>query len=342
MMSSGDHSLEDFLLEERKKHSHATGELNGLIFSIARACKIIAKNIAMGERLETMRGEVRASQQTQEIIVETLLNSGRIDGIIFSDLSEPLFPDQGAQTGKYLVLVGALEGSNDLEINASAGTVFSIVRKGEREQVTTDTFCRSSSEQICAGYVIYGPVTMLVITVGDGTHGFTLDPSIGEFVFTHPNLSVVENTNNFAINSANSRFWSPAIKRYVDECIAGDSGSRGREFSMRWIDSLISETHRILLRGGVFMNPMDGETSRPGQAKLHYHANPIAMLIEQAGGAASNGNCRITDIESKGIDQEIGFIFGSKEEISRIEEYHQETAEKYDAPLFGDRGLFRD
>jgi fructose-1,6-bisphosphatase I/sedoheptulose-1,7-bisphosphatase len=288
-----------------------------------------------------MQGE-RACQKTQEIMRETLLNSGRIDRIMFSTSNEPLFPDEDTQTGKYLVLVDPLEGSDDLEVNTSAGTVFSIFRVNEEEKHSTAKFLCSSNKQICAGYVIYGPVTMLVITVGDGTHGFTLDPTIGEFVFTHPNLFVAETADNFAINSANSRFWSPAIKRYVDECIAGDSGSRGREFSMRWIDSLVCETHRILLRGGVFMNPMDGEVSRPGQAKLHYHANPIAMLIEQAGGVASNGKSGITDIDSNDIDQQVGLIFGSKEEVNRIEEYHQETAEKYDAPLFGDRGLFRD
>ncbi len=341
-MSSGDKSLEDFLLEERKKHIHATGELNGLIFSIARACKIIAKNIAMGERLEQMRGQSKASQQTQHIIVETLLNSGRIDGMMFSSSNEPLFPDKDVKEGKYLVLVDPLEGSGDLEVNTSAGTVFSIVRSNDEKTSSADKFCRLCSEQVCAGYVIYGPVTMLVITVGDGTHGFTLDPTIGEFLFTHPSLSIPETADNFAINSANSRFWSPAVKRYVDECIAGDSGSRGREFSMRWIDSLVCETHRILLRGGVFMNPMDGEASRPGQAKLHYHANPISMLIEQAGGWASNGNSKISDAVLTEIDQQIGLIFGSREEVGRIEEYHQQTADKYDAPLFGDRGLFRD
>ena len=341
-MPSGDHSLEDFLLEERKKHSHATGELNGLIFSIARGCKIIAKNIAMGERLEQMRGQSKACQKTQHIMRDTLLNSGRIDGMMFSSSNEPLFPDEDLKAGKYLVLIDPLEGSGDLEVNTSAGTVFSIVKKNDETKRSSDKFCRVSSEQVCAGYVIYGPVTMLVISVGYGTHGFTLDPTIGEFLLTHPSLSVPEAADNFAINSANSRFWSPAVKRYVDECIAGDSGSRGREFSMRWIDSLVCETHRILLRGGVFMNPMDGEKSRPGQAKLHYHANPISMLIEQAGGLASNGSSKISDAIPSDIDQQIGLIFGSREEVNRIEEYHQQTADKYDAPLFGDRGLFRD
>ena len=341
-MALGYHSLEDFLLGERQKYSQATGELNGLIFSIARACKIIGKNISMGKLLGSMAGEGQASQQAKTIMIDTLLNSGRIDSIMFSTSSEVHSPDKHENKGKYQVLLDPLEGSEDLEVDAAAGTIFSILRSDRMDNGSRATFCASSKEQICAGYVIYGSTTMLVLSVGNGTHGFTLDPNMGEFIFTHPNLSLLSTTSNFAINSANSRFWSSAIKRYVDECIAGDSGVRERNFSMRWMDSLVCETHRILLRGGVFLNPMDGESGTASQTKLHYHANPIAMLIEQAGGSASDGSRCISAVTSKDINLQTALIFGTGEEVERIEDYHQETTEKYDAPLFGDRGLFRD
>jgi fructose-1,6-bisphosphatase I/sedoheptulose-1,7-bisphosphatase len=183
---------------------------------------------------------------------------------------------------------------------------------------------------------------MLVLTLGRGTHAFTLDPMLGEWVLSHPNLRIPEATREFAINASNSRFWEPAVKRYVDECMAGQTGPRGADFNMRWIASLVAETHRILMRGGVFLYPRDRkDPARAGRLRLLYEANPISFLIEQAGGAASTGRERLMAVAPVALHQRIGVVFGSKQEVARIEGYHRdEPPEAYDSPLFGTRGLF--
>jgi fructose-1,6-bisphosphatase I/sedoheptulose-1,7-bisphosphatase len=184
---------------------------------------------------------------------------------------------------------------------------------------------------------------MLVLTTGCGVNGFTLDREIGEFMLTHPNLRIPEETSEFAINASNSRYWEPAIKRYVNECLAGKSGPRARDFNMRWIASLVAETHRILLRGGVFMYPRDRkDLTRPGRLRLLYEANPIGFLIEQAGGRASTGHRPLLDVVPESVHQRISFVFGARDEVERIERYHRDHNEfEFDAPLFGTRGLFK-
>jgi fructose-1,6-bisphosphatase I/sedoheptulose-1,7-bisphosphatase len=206
------------------------------------------------------------------------------------------------------------------------------------------SFLQPGTQQVCAGYAIYGPTTMLVFTFGHGVYGFTLDREIGEFILTHPDLRVPEQTSEFAINSSNARFWEPAVKRYVDECLAGKSGPRGKDFNMRWVASLVAETHRILMRGGVFLYPRDDrEHGRSGKLRLLYEANPIGFVIEQAGGRASNGFGPILEVQPEGLHQRTGFVFGARREVERIERYHHDHNERpYDAPLFGSRGLFRD
>jgi fructose-1,6-bisphosphatase I/sedoheptulose-1,7-bisphosphatase len=184
---------------------------------------------------------------------------------------------------------------------------------------------------------------MLVLTVGTGVHGFTLDPQLGEFILTHPALRIPTAAAEFAINASNSRFWEPAVKRYVDECLAGKSGPRGKDFNMRWIASLVAEAHRILVRGGIFLYPRDSkEPARAGRLRLLYEANPMAFIIEQAGGVASTGRERILDIVPNALHQRVPLIFGAREEVERIEAYYCEhNIADYDAPLFGTRGLFR-
>ena len=204
-------------------------------------------------------------------------------------------------------------------------------------------FLQPGVTQVCAGYAIYGPATMLVLTTGNGVNGFTLDREIGEFMLTHPNLRIPEETSEFAINASNSRYWEPAIKRYVNECLAGQSGPRARDFNMRWIASLVAETHRILMRGGVFMYPRDRkDLTRPGRLRLLYEANPIGFLVEQAGGRASTGHRPILDIVPESAHQRISFVFGARTEVERIERYHRDHNDfEFDAPLFGTRGLFK-
>ena len=200
--------------------------------------------------------------------------------------------------------------------------------------------------QVAAGYAIYGPSTMLVLTVGLGTHGFTLDREIGNFILTHPNLRIAEDTSEFAINTSNERFWEPPVARYVSECKAGKTGIRGRDFNMRWIASLVAEVHRILMRGGVFMYPRDAkDPQRPGRLRLLYEANPIAMVVEQAGGLASTGRGRVLEVAPLTLHERIPLVLGSKNEVARIERYHRDhdtgQDQPYVSPLFNERSLYR-
>ena len=243
-----------------------------------------------------------------------------------------------------------LDGSSNIDVNVTVGSIFSILRAPQevidsgRDVVEAD-FLQPGTQQLAAGYALYGPTTMLVLTVGNGVAGFTLDPNLGQFMLTHPNLQIPEDTHEFAINASNSRFWEAPVKRYVDECLAGKTGARGKDFNMRWIASMVAEAHRILMRGGVFMYPKDTkDVSRHGRLRLLYEANPVGMLIEQAGGRASTGREPMLSVQPTALHQRIGLVFGSKNEVERIERYHREPgAYKDDAnPLFAERSLFRD
>jgi fructose-1,6-bisphosphatase I len=191
----------------------------------------------------------------------------------------------------------------------------------------TEDFLRKGNEQVCAGFVLYGPSTMLVLTTGNGVNGFTLDQDVGEFILTHCNMRIPEESSEFAINMSNQRFWEAPVKRYVDECVAGTEGPRGKNFNMRWIASLVADVYRILNRGGVFLYPYDiRQPDRPGRLRLMYEANPVAFIIEQAGGVCTNGRERIMDIKPTSIHQRVPLIFGSKHEVERIIQYHQQTS----------------
>ena len=207
-------------------------------------------------------------------------------------------------------------------------------------------FLQPGTRQICAGYALYGPAVMLVVTMGRGVHGFTLDPEIGAFTLTHPDMRIPADTREFAINTSNARFWEPPVQRYVDECVKGGSGPRGDDFNMRWIASLVAEVHRILVRGGLFMYPKDTkDPGKPGRLRLMYEANPMAMLVEQAGGCASTGRERLLDVVPQGLHQRVPVILGSRNEVERIERYHREHESGADrefvSPLFNVRSLFR-
>jgi fructose-1,6-bisphosphatase I/sedoheptulose-1,7-bisphosphatase len=246
--------------------------------------------------------------------------------------------------GRYLLLFDPLDGSSNIDVNVSVGSIFSVLRCPEGvSEPTEQDFLQPGTQQVCAGYAIYGPSTMLVLTTGRGVNAFTLDREIGEFMLTHPEITIDADTSEFAINASNSRHWEPAIKRYVNECLAGQQGPRGRDFNMRWIASLVAETHRILMRGGVFMYPRDRkDSSRNGRLRLLYEANPIGFLIEQAGGRASTGHGPILEVQPQAAHERIGFVFGARNEVERIERYHRDHNEfEFDAPLFGTRGLFK-
>ena len=229
----------------------------------------------------------------------------------------------------------------------TVGTIFSVLRAppGVTEPEAQD-FLQPGAAQVAAGYALYGPVCMLVITLGTGVHGFTLNREIGAYTLTHPDLKIPEAAREFAVNASNARYWEPPVRRYVEECVEGKSGPRGADFNMRWIASLVAEVHRILIRGGLFMYPRDTrDTSRPGRLRLLYEANPMAMIVEQAGGAASTGRERILDIQPSGIHQRVPVILGSREEVERLASYHaaydRGDQQRFDTPLFNVRSLFR-
>jgi fructose-1,6-bisphosphatase I / sedoheptulose-1,7-bisphosphatase len=347
-------TLTQFLIEERRRHPGASGELNGLILDVALACKAISRAVASGA-LEGILGSTSATnvqgetQKKLDVIANDLFLranewGGHLAGMVSEEVEEPCAIPAQYPKGSYLLLFDPLDGSSNIDVNVAVGSIFSILRApNPGADATAGDFLQPGREQVCAGYAIYGPSTMLVLTVGNGVHGFTLDPVLGEFFLTHPGIGIPVTTSEFAINASNSRFWEPAVKRYVEECLAGKSGPRGKDFNMRWIASLVAETHRVLMRGGVFLYPRDTkDPPKPGRLRLLYEANPIAFIVEQAGGRATTGLARMLDTMPESLHQRIGVIFGSREEVARIEQYHRDhNLREFDAPLFASRGLFR-
>jgi len=336
MLTGGRPTLAQFIIEERRQAPGATGEFDGLITDIALACKAISQRVALGvlvddERTVGNRNVHGEEQQPLDLAAHDLFLraaewGGHLAGMASEELEQPYAIPSRYPLGKYLLLFDPLDGSSNIDVNMSVGSIFSVLRApapGAHAQLAD--FLQPGTAQVCAGYAVYGPSTMLVLTFGRGTHGFTLEPQLGEWVLTHPNLRVAPSAREFAINASNHRFWEPAVRRYVDECLAGAAGPRGVDFNMRWIASLVAETHRILMRGGVFLYPRDSKAAtKHGRLRMLYETNPIAFLIEQAGGMASTGERRMLDERPTGLHQRSGFVFGSSEEVLRIEQYHQQ------------------
>ena len=359
-------TLTRYLIEERRRFPGASGDLNALILDISLACKAIARIVAfgsLGDSLGTtgvaepaggatnVQGEVQKplDVMSNEIFIRMNEWSGHLAGLASEEMDEPKQVPSAFPRGKYLLVFDPLDGSSNIDVNVSVGSVFSILRApadvvDSGRDVTEADFLQPGATQVAAGYAIYGPVTMLVLSVGNGVAGFTLNPNLGEFVLTHPNLKVPEDTHEFAINTSNSRFWEPPVKRYVDECLAGKTGPRGKDFNMRWIASMVAEAHRILMRGGVFMYPRDTkDPAKPGRLRLLYEANPIGFVMEQAGGRASTGRQPMLGVKPSSLHQRIGLVFGSRNEVERIERYYHEPATRDNgSPLFAERSLFRD
>jgi fructose-1,6-bisphosphatase I len=233
--------------------------------------------------------------------------------------------------GEYLLLFDPLDGSSNIDVNVSVGTIFSVLKKRHDnpnviEPITEADFLQPGSQQVAAGYCVYGPQTTLVLTVGDGVAMFTLDREQGSFVLTRENVQIPSDTKEFAINMSNMRHWDEPVKLYIDECLLGTEGPRGKDFNMRWIASMVADVHRILTRGGIFMYPWDKrEPRKPGKLRLMYEANPMSWLVEQAGGAATNGHQRILDIKPTELHERVSVILGSKNEVERVTRYHART-----------------
>ncbi|MGZ4959166.1 MAG: class 1 fructose-bisphosphatase [Methylomonas sp.] len=328
-------TLTQFIIEQQRGLPDASGTFTLLLNNIVTACKQISHRVNRGALIgvlgsagsENVQGEVQKKLDiiTHDIMVKALDWGGHLGGMASEEISDPIQIPKQYPKGKYLVLFDPLDGSSNIDINLTVGTIFSILRCREGIPAETEDFLRKGSEQVCAGFVLYGPSTMLVLTTGNGVNGFTLDQDVGEFVLTHCNMKIPEESREFAINMSNQRFWEPPVKRYIDECVAGEDGPRGKNFNMRWVASLVAEVYRILNRGGVFLYPYDlRDPAKPGKLRLMYEANPMAFIIEQAGGLCTTGNERILDIKPNSIHQRVPLILGSKNEVERIMEYHHQ------------------
>jgi fructose-1,6-bisphosphatase I/sedoheptulose-1,7-bisphosphatase len=349
-------TLTQYLIQQRRQHPEATGEFNELVLAVAQSCKTIAAAVAHGALANVLGSvgstNVQGEEQKKldviadEVFVHTVEWTGTVCAMASEERDDVYVVPEGQTCGHYLLAFDPLDGSSNIDVNVSVGSIFSVRRRaGGSGPAGEGDFLRPGSEQVAAGYAVYGPSTMLVLTVGDGVVGFTLDPVIGDFILTHPDIRVPETTHEFAINASNSRFWEPPVRRYVEECLAGSTGPRGEDFNMRWIASLVAECHRILMRGGVFLYPRDTrDPGKPGRLRLLYECDPIGMIVEQAGGRASTGEVAVLDVQPTSIHERIGFVFGSKAEVERVERYHREQApepDEDDTPLFNTRGLFR-
>jgi len=354
-MHLGRTTLSKFLIQQLNGIEGAT-DLSALLVDVAAAVKAISAMTAKGA-LGGFLGEVGTknvqgeTQQKLDVLAnEVMIRScdwgGLVAGMASEELDDPYEIPSEHSRGRFLLVFDPLDGSSNTDVNVSVGTIFSVLRHDKPDAPGVADYLQPGLRQVAAGYAIYGPATMLVITVGKGTHGFTLDREIGNFILTHPNLQIPADTSEFAINTSNARFWEPPVHRYVTECQAGKTGDRGRDFNMRWIASMVAEVHRILMRGGVFMYPKDTkDRNKPGRLRLLYEANPVSMLVEQAGGGASTGSQRVMEIVPESLHQRVPLILGSRNEVERIARYHAESASgtdrPYTSPLFNERSLFR-
>ncbi|MDD2724561.1 MAG: class 1 fructose-bisphosphatase [Methylovulum sp.] len=329
-------TLTRFIIEQQRGLPEASGTFTLLLNNIITACKQIANKVNRGQLIgvlgsagsENVQGEIQKKLDiiTHEIMVNQLNWTGHLAGMASEELDDVITIPANYPKGKYLVLFDPLDGSSNIDVNLAVGTIFSVLRCREGIEPTLDDFLAKGSEQACAGFVLYGPSTMLVLTTGKGVNGFTLDQDIGEFILTHPNMRVPEETSEFAINMSNQRFWEPPVQRYIDECLQGKEGLREKDFNMRWVASFVADVYRILTRGGVFLYPLDNrDPAKPAKLRIMYEANPMAFIIEQAGGLCSTGRERILDIKPTGIHQRVPVVLGSKNEVERIIRYHQDA-----------------
>jgi fructose-1,6-bisphosphatase I len=333
-------SLTRYLVEQQRLEGRIPGDLRLLLEVVARACKSISQAVNKGDLggilgaadTENVQGEVQ--KQLDIIANEVLIEANEWGGHLAAMASEEMdsiyvVPNRFPQ-GEYLLMFDPLDGSSNIDVNVSIGTIFSVLRKGNDdpssiEPVNEQDFLQRGSQQVAAGYCVYGPQTTLVLTVGDGVAMFTLDREQGSFVLTRENVQIPPDTKEFAINMSNMRHWDAPVKRYVDECLAGKDGPRGKDFNMRWVASMVADVHRILTRGGIFLYPWDKrEPDKPGKLRLMYEANPMAWLVEQAGGAATNGRERILDLQPGKLHERVSVILGSKNEVERATAYHVE------------------
>ena len=334
-MSTKRISLTQYLIEQQRGEAQIPAQLRLLIEVVARACKRIAINVnkgALGDVLgtagsENVQGEVQKKLDViaNEVLIEANEWGGHLAGMASEEMDDMLAVPNRYPQGEYLLLFDPLDGSSNIDINVSIGTIFSVL-KHQGGDVTNESFLQPGTAQVCAGYCVYGPQTTLVLTVGQGVVMFTLDREQGSWVMTEDDVRIPEDTKEFAINMSNMRHWAAPMKRYIDECLAGKEGPRGKDFNMRWVAAMVADVHRIMTRGGIFMYPWDKrEPNKPGKLRLMYEANPMSFLIEQAGGVATNGTQRIMEIQPTQLHERVSVMLGSKNEVELVTRYHREA-----------------
>jgi len=326
-------SLTHCLIQCERDHG-LDSDLRLLLETVARACKTIGHAVGKGALggvlgaagTTNVQGEAQKKLDvlSNQILVEANSWGGYLAGMASEEMDDPLGIPVAYPRGRYLLLFDPLDGSSNIDVNVSIGTIFSVLRAppgtGDPGEAA---FLQPGSKQVCAGYAVYGPQTQLVLSVGHGVQVFTLARETGSFLLTQQNVRIPEDTKEFAINMSNVRHWEPPVKRYVDEMLAGRTGPLGKDFNMRWIASMVADVHRIMSRGGIFMYPRDArEPDKPGKLRLMYEGNPMAFLVEQAGGAATNGRQRILDVQPTKLHERVAVFLGSKNEVDRVTSYH--------------------
>ena len=330
-------SLTRYLVEQQRSAGHIPAQLRLLIEVVARACKGISQAVSKGALggensvmgsagSENVQGEVQKKLDiiANEVLIEANEWGGHLAAMASEEMDDIYVVPNRYPQGEYLLLFDPLDGSSNIDINGGIGTIFSVLKKPEGSTgVDQQDFLQPGKQQVAAGYCLYGPQTTLVLTVGDGVAMFTLDREQGSFVLITENVQIPEDTQEFAINMSNMRHWDEPVKRYIDECLQGKAGPRGKDFNMRWVAAMVADVHRILTRGGVFLYPWDKrEPEKAGKLRLLYEANPMSWLVEQAGGAATNTKQRILDIQPDKLHQRVSVVLGSKNEVERITGYH--------------------
>jgi fructose-1,6-bisphosphatase I len=328
-------SLSRYLVEQQRAKNHIPPELRLLLEVVARACKSISHSVNKGAlggvlgsaQSENVQGEVQKKLDiiANEVLIEANEWGGHLAAMASEEMDSIYVVPNRYPQGEYLLLFDPLDGSSNIDVNVSIGTIFSVLKKPEHSNnVSEADFLQPGHAQVAAGYCVYGPQTSLVLTVGDGVVMFTLDREQGSFVLTQESVNIPADTHEFSINMSNMRHWDQPVTDYIAECLSGSAGPRGKDFNMRWVASMVADVHRILTRGGVFMYPWDKrEPDKPGKLRLMYEANPMSWLIEQAGGMATNGVERILDIHPTQLHQRVSVFLGSKNEVERVTSMHQ-------------------
>jgi fructose-1,6-bisphosphatase I len=328
-------ALSQFLIQ-RQHAGKINADLRLLIETVARACKAISTRVNKGALAdgygttgdENVQGESvqKLDALSNEILLEANEWGGNLAALASEEMELPHPIPTHFPKGEYLLLFDPLDGSSNINVNISVGTIFSVLRcpkmaDGSLCEPNEAAFLQPGRTQVAAGFAVYGPTTVLVLTLGDGAHAFTLDRETFTFVLTHTDIRIPADTAEFAINVSNQRRWEPPVKRYIDECLAGTDGPRGKDFNMRWVASMVADVFRVLSRGGIFMYPRDAKNTN-GRLRLMYEANPMAFIVEQAGGAATDGRTRILELKPTGLHQRVAVILGSKHEVDVVTSYH--------------------